>query len=95
MVEAMVKLMATPDEFAGPVNLGNPSEFSMLELAERVLSIVGGTSRVEFLPLPPDDPKQRQPDITLANETLGWQPSVPLEDGLKETVAYFRRLLSA
>ena len=95
MVEAMVRLMATPDEFTGPVNLGNPSEFSMLELAERVLSIVGGTSRVEFLPLPPDDPKQRRPDITLANETLGWQPSVPLEDGLKETVAYFRRLLSA
>ena len=95
MVEAMVRLMATPDEFTGPVNLGNPSEFSMLELAERVLSIVGGSSRLEFLPLPPDDPKQRRPDITLAKETLGWQPSVPLEDGLKETVAYFRRLLSA
>jgi UDP-glucuronate decarboxylase len=94
MVEAMVRLMTTPDQFTGPVNLGNPSEFSMLELAERVLAIVGGSSRLEFLPLPPDDPKQRRPDIMLAKETLGWQPNVPLEDGLKETVAYFKRHLS-
>jgi UDP-glucuronate decarboxylase len=94
MVEALVRLMATPDEFTGPVNLGNPFEFSMLELAERVLSIVGGSSRLEFLPLPPDDPKQRRPDITLARDTLGWQPRVALEDGLKVTVAYFSRLLS-
>ena len=95
MVEALVSLMATPDEFVGPVNLGNPGEFSMIELAERVLGIAGGSSRIEFHPLPPDDPKQRRPDITLAKEVLGWQPSVPLEDGLKETVAYFRKLLAA
>jgi UDP-glucuronate decarboxylase len=88
-------MMATPADFTGPVNVGNPVEFTILELAERVLKLVGGRSRLVFKPLPEDDPKQRQPDITLAKAKLGWQPKVALEDGLKETIAYFRRLLAA
>jgi UDP-glucuronate decarboxylase len=94
MVEAIVRLMTTPDDFIGPINLGNPSEHSMLELAEYVLRMVGGSSKLQFQSLPPDDPKQRQPDIALAKETLGWEPSVSLEDGLKRTVAHFKKLLS-
>jgi UDP-glucuronate decarboxylase len=94
MVEAIVRLMTTPDDFTGPINLGNPSEHSMLELAEYVLRMVGGSSKLQFQSLPPDDPKQRQPDIALAKETLGWEPSVSLEDGLKRTVAHFKKLLS-
>jgi len=74
--------------------MGNPGEFTMLELAENVLRLVGGKSKLSFHPLPTDDPKQRQPDIALAKEKLGWEPKVALEDGLKETVAYFRKLLA-
>jgi UDP-glucuronate decarboxylase len=95
LIDALVKMMATPADFTGPVNVGNPVEFTILELAERVLKLVGGRSRLVFKPLPEDDPKQRQPDITLAKAKLGWQPKVALEDGLKETIAYFRRLLAA
>ena len=94
LTEAMVLLMATPADFTGPVNVGNPIESTMLELAELVLGIVGGRSRLEFRPLPQDDPRQRCPDISLARESLGWQPKVGLEDGLKETVAYFRHRLA-
>ena len=86
--------MESDREFTGPVNVGNPAEFTMLELAEQVLRIVGGSSKLVFKPLPQDDPKQRQPNIGLAKEKLGWQPKVSLEDGLKETVAYFRALLA-
>jgi UDP-glucuronate decarboxylase len=85
--------MATPQGFTGPINIGNPGEFSMLELAEKVLSLVGGRSKLVYRPLPSDDPKQRQPDISLAKSELGWEPKVALEDGLKETIAYFRRTL--
>ncbi len=92
LIEAMVRMMETPAGFTGPVNIGNPGEYTMLQLAETVLRLVGGRSRLVFKPLPADDPRQRQPDIALAREKLGWTPTVPLEDGLKETIAYFRRL---
>jgi UDP-glucuronate decarboxylase len=95
MVEGFVLMMATERGFTGPVNLGNPGEFTMLELAEKVLMLVGSKSKLVFLALPVDDPKQRQPDITLAKAKLDWTPKVNLEDGLKETVHYFRTLLSA
>ena len=85
--------MTSPADFTGPVNIGNPEEFTMLQLAELILELVGGTSRLVFQPLPEDDPKQRQPDISLAKRALAWTPKVALRDGLKETVAYFRDLL--
>lgn len=94
LIDGMVRLMESDPAFTGPVNVGNPTEFTMLELAEQVLRIVGGSSKLVFKPLPQDDPKQRQPNIELAKEKLGWQPKVSLEDGLKETVAYFRALLA-
>ena len=95
LIEGFVRMMATDAGFTGPVNMGNPNEFTMLELAEQVIKTVGGTSKLVFMPLPTDDPKQRQPNITLAKDKLGWQPKVQLEDGLKETTAYFRNLLQA
>ncbi len=95
LIEGLVRMMNTEAGFNGPVNMGNPNEFSMLELAEKVLHLVGGKSKLAYHPLPTDDPKQRQPDIALAKEKLGWTPTVQLEDGLIETVAYFRMLLSA
>ncbi|CAB4937887.1 unannotated protein [freshwater metagenome] len=93
LVDGLVRLMASPPETTGPINLGNPGEFSMLELAERVLSLVGSASRIVYRPLPADDPRQRQPDISIAKRDLGWAPTVALEDGLRETIAYFRDLL--
>jgi UDP-glucuronate decarboxylase len=93
LVDAMARMMATPDDFVGPLNVGNPTEVTILELAELVLGIVGGKSKIEFKPLPQDDPRQRQPDIGLARSTLDWSPRVALEDGLGETVRYFRRLI--
>jgi len=93
-LEAFIRLMNTPDDFTGPVNLGNPTETSILELAETVINLVGSRSEIVRQPLPRDDPKQRCPDITLAKEKLGWQPMVPLRDGLKKTIQYFDRLLS-
>ncbi|MDZ4404493.1 UDP-glucuronic acid decarboxylase family protein [Prosthecobacter sp.] len=92
LIEGFVKFMDT-DNFTGPVNLGNPGEFTMLELAEQVLKKVGGKSKIVFRPLPSDDPRQRQPDITLAKNKLGWEPKVPLSDGLDRTIAYFAQLL--
>jgi UDP-glucuronate decarboxylase len=94
MIEGFVRMMDSDRDFTGPVNMGNPGEFTILELAEKVLRLVGGKSKLSFLPLPMDDPKQRQPDISLAKEKLGWEPKVMLEDGLKETIAYFHKLLS-
>lgn len=94
LIEGFVRLMATEPGFTGPVNMGNPNEFTMLELAEKVLNIVGGHSKLVFQPLPVDDPKQRQPDIALARSKLAWEPKVQLDDGLKETTAYFRKLLN-
>jgi len=90
MVEALVRLMASPDGFTGPVNLGNPVEFTILDLARKVIALTGSRSRVVKRPLPKDDPRQRQPDIALAKRKLSWRPSVSLEQGLKKTIAYFR-----
>ena len=95
MIEAMVRMMASPPEVTGPVNIGNPGEFTILELAEAVLRLVGGRSRLRHLPLPQDDPRQRCPDISLARSTLNWEPRVPLEEGLKRTIAYFRKVIAA
>ncbi|MBL8264045.1 MAG: SDR family oxidoreductase [Xanthomonadaceae bacterium] len=94
LIEGFVRFMATPHGVTGPINIGNPGEFTMLELAEKVLSQVGGRSKLVFKPLPSDDPKQRQPDITVAKSELGWEPKVSLDDGLKETIAYFSKLLA-
>jgi UDP-glucuronate decarboxylase len=95
LVDGLVRLMDSPDNFTGPVNLGNPVEFTILELAERVIEMTGSGSKISFKPLPSDDPKQRQPDITLAKDVLGWNPTVKLEDGLVKTINYFRALASA
>ena len=94
LIEGFIRLMATPDEFTGPVNLGNPVEITVRQLAERVIALTGSKSKLVFRPLPQDDPLQRCPDITLARKTLGWEPKVPLEDGLKKTIAYFDALLA-
>ncbi|MCD6734759.1 MAG: SDR family oxidoreductase [Burkholderiaceae bacterium] len=93
LIDAMVLAMGTGPDFTGPVNIGNPGEFTIMELAERVIRLSGSRSRLVFHPLPADDPKQRQPDISLARSAFGWSPKVNLEDGLKETIAYFRELL--
>ncbi|WP_090043506.1 UDP-glucuronic acid decarboxylase family protein [Limnohabitans sp. 2KL-27] len=93
LIEGFVRLMSTEPGITGPVNLGNPSEFTMLELAEKVLKLVGGKSKLTHLPLPADDPKQRQPNIELAKDKLGWEPIVSLDEGLKRTVDYFAKLL--
>ena len=92
LIEGMVRMMATEDDFTGPINIGNPNEFPVLELAERVIRMTGSTSKIVFKPLPTDDPKQRQPDIKLAKEKLGWQPTVELEDGLKRMIEYFKNV---
>ena len=90
LLEAMVRAMNTSDDFAGPVNIGNPSEFSMLELASSVLRLTGSKSKLSFKPLPADDPRQRRPDITLAKSTLNWEPKIKLEAGLEKTIEYFK-----
>jgi UDP-glucuronate decarboxylase len=95
LVEGMIRMMATGDDFTGPVNIGNPGEFTMLELAENIIELTGSKSKLVFLPLPADDPTQRQPDISLAKEKLGgWEPKVPLREGLTKTIEYFDQLLS-
>ena len=94
LIEGMLRMMDSGDGFPGPVNLGNPGEFTMLELAENVMRLTGSRSKIVFQPLPQDDPKQRQPDISLAMDKLRWTPKIKLEDGLKETIAYFRKLLN-
>ncbi len=93
LIEAFVRFMATPPECTGPMNLGNPGEFTILELAEKVIAMTGSRSKIVFKPLPFDDPTQRQPDITLARKELGWSPQVPLDEGLKKTITYFRNLM--
>ncbi len=95
LIEGMLRLMETESGFTGPVNIGNPGEFTMLELAERVLKLTGSHSKLVFKPLPSDDPRQRQPDIALAKEKLGWEPKVSLHDGLERTIHYFKTVLSA
>lgn len=92
LIEGFVRLMASPDDFTGPVNLGNPHEFTMRQLAEKVLALTGSKSKLVCQPLPADDPRQRQPDISLAKRALGWAPKVELEEGLAKTIAYFKQL---
>jgi UDP-glucuronate decarboxylase len=94
LIEGIIRLMNSPQHVTGPVNIGSPSEFTMKELAELVLELTGSKSKLTYLPLPQDDPKQRQPRITLARETLNWAPKVPLKDGLRHTIDYFDRLLT-
>jgi UDP-glucuronate decarboxylase len=95
LVEAMLRMMGTGDEVPGPINIGNPGEFSMLELANKVIELTGSRSQLMRMPLPADDPKQRRPDITLAQQELdGWAPKTQLEEGLKKTIAYFDKALS-
>ena len=95
LIEGFLRLMNTPDEVTGPVNLGNPTEFTILQLAENIIDLTGSSSRIEHKPLPPDDPRQRQPDITRARELLGWDPVVRLRDGLVNTVRYFDAVVKA
>ncbi|HHU11075.1 MAG TPA: SDR family oxidoreductase [Intrasporangiaceae bacterium] len=94
LIDGFLRLMDTPAGFTGPVNLGNPNEFTVMELAELILEITGSKSCLEHHPLPEDDPVRRQPDITLARQSLGWEPSVPLREGLHRTIAYFDELLA-
>jgi UDP-glucuronate decarboxylase len=94
LVDALIRLMDSAADFTGPVNLGNPTEVSMRALAEKILALTGSKSRLAFKLLPQDDPRQRQPDITLASKHLDWQPHTPLDDGLQETIKYFRKLLA-
>jgi UDP-glucuronate decarboxylase len=94
LIEGFLRLMATGPEVTGPLNLGNPGEFSIRELAERVIELTGSRSRIVHRPLPPDDPRQRRPDITKARALLAWEPTVPLDEGLGKTIAYFERFLT-
>jgi len=94
LVEGLRRLMDSPEDVTGPINLGNPGEFTMIELAEAVIRLTGSASTMVFLPAPVDDPRQRQPDITKARGKLGWEPTIPLEQGLVQTIAYFDKLLS-
>ena len=93
LVEGIIRMMNSPNGFIGPVNLGNPTEFTMLALAEKILKLTNSKSKVVFKPLPSDDPRQRKPDITLAKKHLDWEPTIPLEEGLKETIAYFKTVI--
>ena len=95
LIDGFVRLMDTPDDVTGPVNIGNPGEFTMVELAQQVIELTGSKSTIRHLPLPADDPKQRRPDITVAQEKLGWNPTVPLREGLTRTIAYFDGMLKA
>jgi UDP-glucuronate decarboxylase len=95
LVEALIRLMESPDCFTGPVNLGNPNEFTILQLANKVISLTGSRSRLVFKELPQDDPCRRKPDISLAMRELGWQPVIQLEDGLRQTIEYFTQMPTA
>lgn len=93
LIKGMLRMMASRDGFTGPVNIGNPGEFTIKQLAEKVIDLTGSSSKLYYRALPEDDPLQRQPDITLAKKELGWEPKVPLEQGLTKVVAYFDELL--
>ena len=93
MIDGLIRMMGTPKGFLGPVNLGNPAEFTILELAEILIRMTGSRAKIVFKPLPQDDPTQRKPDITLAQKKLGWQPRVPLKEGLAKTIEYFRGVI--
>jgi UDP-glucuronate decarboxylase len=92
LIDAMIRMMESPSDFVGPVNIGNPYEFTIKQLAQEVIRLSGSSSRLVFKPLPTDDPRQRQPDITLARQKLGWEPKIQLEEGLAKTIAYFRSI---
>ena len=94
LIDGLMKLMQTADDFTGPVNLGNPNEFTIRQLADKVIELTGSKSKLAFKPLPSDDPMQRQPDITLAKKALGWQPQIRLEEGIRKTIQYFQTLLA-
>ena len=93
LIDGMIRFMDSKEEFIGPVNIGNPNEFTILELAEKIVSLTGSKSRLVFKPLPEDDPMQRQPDISLAKRELGWEPKIDLEEGLKRTIDYFKSVI--
>jgi len=93
LIDGLLKLMNTPSDFSGPVNLGNPGEFTVGELAEKIIDLAGSKSKLSYHPLPDDDPVQRRPDISLASTALDWQPTVSLEDGLKKTISYFKEFI--
>jgi UDP-glucuronate decarboxylase len=93
LIDGMIKLMNTGQDITGPVNIGNPNEFTMIELADLILKLTKSKSKIEYKPLPEDDPKQRRPDISLAKSDLAWEPLVKLEDGLKETIRYFKKII--
>jgi UDP-glucuronate decarboxylase len=93
LVEGMIRMMDTADDVTGPINLGNPAEISVRALAERVIALTGSASQLVFKPLPQDDPRQRQPDIALAERVLDWRPTTALDDGLTKTIGYFRDLI--
>ena len=93
LIDGMFRMMNNPHAFIGPVNLGNPHEFTILELAEKVIRLTGSRSKIVFKPLPTDDPTQRRPDIELARQKLGWQPAIELEEGLRRTIDYFKTFL--
>ena len=95
MIDGFVRMMHSRKGFTGPVNMGNPDEFTILELAEKIIDITGSHSKIIHKSLPSDDPKQRKPDITLAKKELDWKPKIKLEDGLVKTIGYFERLLSS
>ena len=92
LIDGLIKLMDTADNFTGPINLGNPEEFTILELAEKIIKLMGSNSKIKHEKLPLDDPRQRQPDIGLAKKTLGWEPNIELEKGLKKTIEYFENI---
>lgn len=92
LVEGLIRMMQTDDSVVGPVNIGNPGEYTIIELAKKIIELTGSSSKLVYNPLPSDDPKQRQPDISLAGELLGWKPTVPLEEGLIKTIDYFKKL---
>jgi UDP-glucuronate decarboxylase len=95
LVEGMIRMMASREDFTGPVNIGNPNEFTILELANKVIELTGSKSEIIRMPLPSDDPMQRQPDITLAKKELNWSPKIELEEGLVKTIEYFDKLLKS
>jgi UDP-glucuronate decarboxylase len=93
LIEGLIRMMNSPEGFTGPVNIGTPWEFTILQLAETLIQMTGSASRIIFKPLPQDDPIQRRPDITLAREKLGWEPRIQLSEGLEKTIAYFRTMI--
>jgi UDP-glucuronate decarboxylase len=93
LIDALLRMMSTDEDITGPINVGNPAEFTMVELAQKVIRLTGSKSKLVFHPLPADDPKQRQPDITVAKKVLGWTPTLSLEEGLEKTVAYFQAIV--